>query len=683
MAVGDIVLSVTADVSPLQSGMAKGVSALAAMEKSGKALATQLDKIGEAGVKFQQQVRDFAGVSDGIAKSARSSAQAFQAFDDARASVDRLRASYDPLFAASQRYEAALRELDAALEMGVLTGNQHAQMVDRLGDAYLGAGTQLDRAHGGLLGMGNISDQTRGKIQQIGFQVQDFAVQVGAGTSATQAFAQQFPQLAGAFGPVGIAIGTAAAISIPLLVAAFGDGGKAAQTFAQTVDALSAATRRFNEAAKAYSADGLQDILDKYGEINGEVLQLIENQRNYAMAAAQDAAVQAIRKLAEEFGVASINLDAVGRAAQTSQIAIVNMSRELGLSVDETRALVRAMQEASTADTFEEQAAAIGKVNTILGKSSIAAGELAGAALEAESNLRELAATEPSANWLAPAIEAAKSLYGYLFAANQQNAALAGALRIGASAESGSGSIAPPGVSPGFTAPATINVPAINTGGSGGGGGGQNPLIADLEALQNQLATQAELEQQAFDASQATLQAALDQRMITMAEYQASMERLQAQHQERMSQIDVARYGDGQQQLAGYLGVIADTFQSGNERMQKMGRIFGAAEALVNAWRAYSQTLADPRLPFFAKFAAGAAVLSAGMNAVNAIKSGSSGGAARASAPSAASAPASPLEVRLTGFGPGDLISGGMIGSLLDKLSAEAGDRGYKIMVAA
>lgn len=682
MAIGDIVLSVTADVSPLQSGMAKGVSALAAMEKSGKALAAQLDKIGEAGVKFQAQVRDFAGISDGIAKSARSSAQAFEAFDNARASVDRLRASYDPLFAASQRYEAALRELDSALEMGVISGTQHAQMVDRLGDAYLGAGTQLDRAQGGLLGLGNMSNETRGKIQQMGFQVQDFAVQVGAGTSATQAFAQQFPQLAGAFGPVGVAIGTLAAITLPLLVAAFGDGGKAAKTFAERVDDLEAATRRFNEAAKAYSADGLQDILDKYGEINGQVLSLIENQRNYAMAAAQETAVAAVRALADEFGVAAINLEATGRAAQGSQIALGNMSRELGISLEDTKALVQAMQEASQATTFEEQAAALGKVNTILGKSTKAAGELAGKVLDAESNLRQLAATEPAANWLSPAIQAAKDLYGYLFAAKTTNDQLSSALSVGATASSAGGSLSLPGVSPGNTPPATITIPPIDNGG-GGGGGGTNPLIADLEALQQQLATQAELEQQAFDASQATLQAALAQRMITQEQYQAQMERLQQQHQDRMAEIDVARYGDGAQQMSAYFGVLADTFASGNERMQRLGRIFGAAEALTNAWRAYAQAIGDPTLPFFTKFAAGAAVLSAGMRAVNAIKSGSSGGAARAPTASATSAPAAPLEVRLTGFGPGDMFTGGMIGSLLDKLSAEAGDRGYKIMVAA
>jgi hypothetical protein len=38
-------------------------------------------------------------------------------------------------------------------------------------------------------------------VGQAGYQVQDFAVQVGGGTSALTAFSQQAPQLLGAFGP--------------------------------------------------------------------------------------------------------------------------------------------------------------------------------------------------------------------------------------------------------------------------------------------------------------------------------------------------------------------------------------------------------------------------------------------------------------------------------------------------
>jgi chromosome segregation ATPase len=47
---------------------------------------------------------------------------------------------------------------------------------------------------------------------QAGFQIQDFAVQVGGGTSALTAFSQQAPQLLGTFGPTGAIAGALVAV---------------------------------------------------------------------------------------------------------------------------------------------------------------------------------------------------------------------------------------------------------------------------------------------------------------------------------------------------------------------------------------------------------------------------------------------------------------------------------------
>ena len=50
------------------------------------------------------------------------------------------------------------------------------------------------------------------RIQNVSFQVSDFAVQVSSGTDATRALAQQFPQLLGGLGVFGAVAGAAAAI---------------------------------------------------------------------------------------------------------------------------------------------------------------------------------------------------------------------------------------------------------------------------------------------------------------------------------------------------------------------------------------------------------------------------------------------------------------------------------------
>ena len=58
------------------------------------------------------------------------------------------------------------------------------------------------------------------KVQQAGYQVADFATQVGAGTSAVQALSQQLPQFLGAFGPWGAVIGAAVAVVVVVVAVA-------------------------------------------------------------------------------------------------------------------------------------------------------------------------------------------------------------------------------------------------------------------------------------------------------------------------------------------------------------------------------------------------------------------------------------------------------------------------------
>lgn len=59
----------------------------------------------------------------------------------------------------------------------------------------------------------------KGALQQAGYQLGDFAVQVANGTNAVQAFGQQGAQMAGVFGPIGAVLGAVVAIGSALYVA--------------------------------------------------------------------------------------------------------------------------------------------------------------------------------------------------------------------------------------------------------------------------------------------------------------------------------------------------------------------------------------------------------------------------------------------------------------------------------
>ena len=105
-----------------------------------------------------------------------------------------------------------------------LDSAQFDQRLTASGERLRGFGQQAQRLSGTM----------RWRFGNVGLQVQDLAVQIGGGTSALRALAQQLPQLASGFGPVGIAVGTVTGLALSL-GAAFVNTRDTAQ---QTADAL-------------------------------------------------------------------------------------------------------------------------------------------------------------------------------------------------------------------------------------------------------------------------------------------------------------------------------------------------------------------------------------------------------------------------------------------------------------
>lgn len=105
---------------------------------------------------------------------------------------------------------------------------QATQQLDRLGDQAAVTERQAKSAARGfstmsrsLRGLSTVTRGGAGGIQNVAFQVGDFATQVGAGTAASVALAQQLPQLLGGFGAMGAVAGAATAVVIPLGAALF------------------------------------------------------------------------------------------------------------------------------------------------------------------------------------------------------------------------------------------------------------------------------------------------------------------------------------------------------------------------------------------------------------------------------------------------------------------------------
>jgi hypothetical protein len=152
-----------------------------------------------------------------------------------------------------------MADKSVSFRLGVVGGDRARAEFASVGNAGRDAFRDIDR----------FSRSGSAGLQNVGFQVQDFAVQVGAGTSASQALAQQLPQLLSGFGLLGIAMGTASAVLIPLARVFFGTKEEA-QSASEAVTAFGQSLNSY-EAFVVTAATSTADLTAKFGEFAGRV----------------------------------------------------------------------------------------------------------------------------------------------------------------------------------------------------------------------------------------------------------------------------------------------------------------------------------------------------------------------------------------------------------------------------
>lgn len=171
----------------------------------------------------------------------------------------------------------------------------------------------------------------RAGLLNVGYQVQDFAVQVAGGTSASRALAQQLPQLLSGFGLFGVLAGTAAAVLVPLIGYLIG-GAEKSKTMTDRMKDLSSSTRDY-EAAAGAAAVSIEELRKKYG----------------GMADIVDRALQSTRDL---------------RAEEARQ-AMSGVAKGTGFDVDGTKVLAREaiLKRVQAAEQEYSAAVTVGDIN--------------------------------------------------------------------------------------------------------------------------------------------------------------------------------------------------------------------------------------------------------------------------------------------------------------------------------
>lgn len=284
---GSIVYEISADVEPLLQGGKQAIDALdkldAAAQQSGKGMDNLDQSTSQTGSAFTElagyansmdnQLRKLNTNVSGIARAmeeARSgTGGANSEFNRAESIIEALGNQLAVLDEAQENGARSAAVLAAQLRAGSKATDEEKQKIGELTGRLYDMKTGVEN---GAKSTGN----WKSSMQQAGYQVQDFIIQVQGGQSALVAFAQQGSQLAGAFGPGGAVIGSVIALSSVLagvLITSL-NGGKNA------MDALKDAAEAMDKVI-TISQNGVAALSDKYAllaKTNAEVATLMRNQ---------------------------------------------------------------------------------------------------------------------------------------------------------------------------------------------------------------------------------------------------------------------------------------------------------------------------------------------------------------------------------------------------------------------
>lgn len=167
-----------------------------------------------------------------------------------------------------------------------------------------------------------------------------------------------------------------------------------------------------------------------------------------------------------------------------------------------------------------------------------------------------------------------------------------------------------------------------------GGGKTEEDMLREqmarrLEVLMESLMTERETVAQWYQEGQALIQNATDAELAALGGKHEAMQRLEKEHQARLSRIRQLGAAADLNTLLGAGQEVLSAMGTHNKKALKVAQVFGAAQALISAYQGAAEAL---KLPFPANIAAAATVLAKGIGFVSAIKGvNSSGGAVSAS----------------------------------------------------
>ncbi|ALA01259.1 MULTISPECIES: phage tail tape measure protein [Enterobacter cloacae complex] len=284
---GSIVYEISADVEPLLQGGKQAIDALdkldAAAQQSGKGMDNLDQSASQTGSAFTELAGYANSMDNQLRKLNTNVSGIARAMEEARSGTGGANSEFNRAESIIEALGNQLAVLDEAQENGARSAAVLAAQLRAGSKATDEEKQKIGELTGRLFDMKGAADTSMGSnkgwkssMQQAGYQVQDFIVQVQGGQSALVAFAQQGSQLAGAFGPGGAVVGAVIALSSVIagvLITSL-NGGKNA------MDALKDAAEAMDKVI-TISQNGVAALSDKYAYLaktNAEVATLMRNQ---------------------------------------------------------------------------------------------------------------------------------------------------------------------------------------------------------------------------------------------------------------------------------------------------------------------------------------------------------------------------------------------------------------------
>lgn len=307
---GSIVYTVSADIEPLLIGGKLAADALDKLDTAAKSSSKGMDGLdnsaGQAGGAFAElagyansmdnQLRklntNVSGIARAMSEVRSSTGGASSEFSRSESILEALGNQLAVLDEAQENGARSAAVLAAQLRAGSKATDEEKQKIGELTGRLYDMKTSVDigtKSHG----------KWKSGMQQAGYQVQDFIVQVQGGQSALVAFSQQGSQLAGAFGPGGAVVGAIIALSTVVagtLVASLSNGKSA-------VDSLKDAIETTDKVI-SISQNGVGALSDKYAalaRVNIQVATLMRKQAELELQTALAKVSVEVQKASKDF----------------------------------------------------------------------------------------------------------------------------------------------------------------------------------------------------------------------------------------------------------------------------------------------------------------------------------------------------------------------------------------------